>query len=231
MVIAAITSCTNTSNPDVLIAAGLVAKKANERGLKPKPWVKTSLAPGSQVVTDYLIKAGLQVHLDALGFDLVGYGCTTCIGNSGPLAEPISKAINGNDIVAASVLSGNRNFEGRVSPDVRANFLASPPLVVAYALKGTVTEDIIDTPIGTGSDGEPTFLKDIWPTNDEIATLRSGSIDRGMFEARYADVYKGDAHWQKIDVTGSDTYQWRPGSTYVANPPYFEGMTHDPGRR
>ncbi len=228
VVIAAITSCTNTSNPDVLIAAGLVAKKANEKGLKPKPWVKTSLAPGSQVVTDYLEKAGLQTHLDALGFDLVGYGCTTCIGNSGPLAEPISKAINGNDIVAASVLSGNRNFEGRVSPDVRANFLASPPLVVAYALKGTVTEDIVSTPIGTGNDGEPVFLRDIWPSNDEIATIRSGNIDRTMFEARYADVYKGDEHWQKIDVTGSDTYQWRPGSTYVANPPYFEGMTMTP---
>jgi aconitate hydratase len=228
VVIAAITSCTNTSNPDVLIAAGLVAKKANEKGLKPKPWVKTSLAPGSQVVTDYLEKAGLQTHLDALGFDLVGYGCTTCIGNSGPLAEPISKAINGNDIVAASVLSGNRNFEGRVSPDVRANFLASPPLVVAYALKGTVTEDIITTPIGTGSDGAAVFLRDIWPTNLEIADLVAANVDRGMFEARYADVYKGDAHWQAIDVTGSDTYQWRPGSTYVANPPYFEGMTMTP---
>ncbi len=228
VVIAAITSCTNTSNPDVLIAAGLVAKKANEKGLKPKPWVKTSLAPGSQVVTDYLVKAGLQTHLDALGFDLVGYGCTTCIGNSGPLAEPISKAINGNDIVAASVLSGNRNFEGRVSPDVRANFLASPPLVVAYALKGTVTEDIVGTPIGTGKDGKDVFLKDIWPSNDEIAALRAANIDRTMFEARYADVYKGDAHWQKIDVTGSDTYQWRPGSTYVANPPYFDGMTMTP---
>ena len=228
VVIAAITSCTNTSNPDVLIAAGLVAKKANEKGLKPKPWVKTSLAPGSQVVTDYLEKAGLQTHLDALGFDLVGYGCTTCIGNSGPLAEPICKAINGNDIVAASVLSGNRNFEGRVSPDVRANFLASPPLVVAYALKGTVTEDIVSSPIGTGNDGQPVFLRDIWPSNDEIATIRSGNIDRAMFEARYADVYKGDEHWQKIDVTGSDTYQWRPGSTYVANPPYFEGMTMTP---
>jgi aconitate hydratase len=228
VVIAAITSCTNTSNPDVLIAAGLVAKKANERGLKPKPWVKTSLAPGSQVVTDYLVKAGLQTHLDALGFDLVGYGCTTCIGNSGPLAEPISKAINGNDIVAASVLSGNRNFEGRVSPDVRANFLASPPLVVAYALKGTVTEDIITTPIGTGSDGQAVFLRDIWPSNLEIADLVAANVDRGMFEARYADVYKGDAHWQAIDVTGSDTYQWRPGSTYVANPPYFEGMTMTP---
>ncbi|QDM41486.1 aconitate hydratase AcnA [Altererythrobacter sp. TH136] len=228
VVIAAITSCTNTSNPDVLIAAGLVAKKANERGLKPKPWVKTSLAPGSQVVTDYLIKAGLQDHLNALGFDLVGYGCTTCIGNSGPLAEPISNAINKNDLVAASVLSGNRNFEGRVSPDVRANFLASPPLVVAYALKGTVTEDMIDSPIGQGSDGVDVFLKDIWPSNAEIAELRAGAIDRGMFEARYADVYKGDAHWQAIDVTGSDTYAWRAGSTYVANPPYFEGMEMTP---
>jgi aconitate hydratase len=228
VVIAAITSCTNTSNPDVLIAAGLVARKANEKGLKPKPWVKTSLAPGSQVVTDYLIKAGLQADLDALGFDLVGYGCTTCIGNSGPLAEPISKAINGNDIVAASVLSGNRNFEGRVSPDVRANFLASPPLVVAYALKGTVTEDIIATPIGQDQKGADVFLKDIWPSNLEIAELKASSIDRGMFEARYADVYKGDAHWQAIDVTGSDTYQWRAGSTYIANPPYFEGMGMEP---
>jgi aconitate hydratase len=228
VVIAAITSCTNTSNPDVLIAAGLVAKKANEKGLKPHPWVKTSLAPGSQVVTDYLIKAGLQTHLDALGFDLVGYGCTTCIGNSGPLAEPISQAINNNDIVAASVLSGNRNFEGRVSPDVRANFLASPPLVVAYALLGTVTVDITTSPIGTGKDGKDVFLKDIWPTNLEISDLRAANIDRSMFEARYADVYKGDAHWRAIDVTGSDTYQWRAGSTYIANPPYFEGMKMEP---
>ena len=228
VVIAAITSCTNTSNPDVLIAAGLVARKAHAKGLMPKPWVKTSLAPGSQVVTDYLVKAGLQADLDAIGFDLVGYGCTTCIGNSGPLAEPISKAINGNDIVAASVLSGNRNFEGRVSPDVRANFLASPPLVVAYALLGTVTEDITTGPIGTGKDGKEVFLKDIWPTNLEVSDIRAANIDRGMFEARYADVYKGDAHWQKIDVTGSDTYQWRPGSTYVANPPYFEGMKMEP---
>ncbi|OYW45730.1 MAG: aconitate hydratase 1 [Sphingomonadales bacterium 32-68-7] len=228
VVIAAITSCTNTSNPDVLIAAGLVAKKANEKGLKPKPWVKTSLAPGSQVVTDYLIKAGLQSHLDAIGFDLVGYGCTTCIGNSGPLADPISKAINGNDIVAASVLSGNRNFEGRVSPDVRANFLASPPLVVAYALKGTVTENITTTSLGQATDGSEVYLKDLWPTSQEIADLRASSIDRTMFVSRYADVYKGDALWQAIDVTGSDTYQWRPGSTYVANPPYFEGMTMTP---
>ena len=228
VVIAAITSCTNTSNPDVLIAAGLVAKKANERGLKPKPWVKTSLAPGSQVVTDYLVKSGLQEHLDAVGFDLVGYGCTTCIGNSGPLAAPISAAINGNDIVAASVLSGNRNFEGRVSPDVRANFLASPPLVVAYALKGTVTEDITTTPIGQDQNGNDVMLADLWPSNAEIAAHRAANIDRSMFESRYANVYDGDEHWQAITVEPSDTYQWRAGSTYVANPPYFEGMTMTP---
>ena len=188
--IAAITSCTNTSNPNVLIAAGLVAKKANELGLKPKPWVKTSLAPGSQVVTDYLEKAGLQAHLDAIGFNLVGYGCTTCIGNSGPLPDAISAAVNEGDLVACSVLSGNRNFEGRVSPDVRANFLASPPLVVAYALKGTVIEDFITTPIGTSKDGEAVYLKDIWPTNDEVATTLAGAVDREMFRARYANVYK-----------------------------------------
>jgi aconitate hydratase len=228
VVIAAITSCTNTSNPDVLIAAGLVAKKANEKGLKPKPWVKTSLAPGSQVVTDYLVKSGLQHHLDAIGFDLVGYGCTTCIGNSGPLAAPISAAINGNDIVAASVLSGNRNFEGRVSPDVRANFLASPPLVVAYALKGTVTEDITTTPIGQDQNGNDVMLADLWPTNAEIAENRAANIDRSMFVSRYANVYDGDEHWQAITVEPSDTYQWRAGSTYVANPPYFEGMTMTP---
>lgn len=228
VVIAAITSCTNTSNPGVLVAAGLVAKKADELGLKPKPWVKTSLAPGSQVVTDYLEKAGLQKHLDNVGFNLVGYGCTTCIGNSGPLAEPISNAINGNNIVAASVISGNRNFEGRVSPDVRANFLASPPLVVAYALKGTVTEDFTTTPIGQGKDGQDVFLRDIWPTNEEVATTMAGCVDRPMFQARYADVYKGDKHWQAINVTGSETYSWRAGSTYVANPPYFEGMSMTP---
>ncbi|NMN06958.1 MULTISPECIES: aconitate hydratase AcnA [unclassified Novosphingobium] len=228
VVIAAITSCTNTSNPGVLIAAGLVAKKADELGLKPKPWVKTSLAPGSQVVTDYLIKAGLQSHLDNIGFNLVGYGCTTCIGNSGPLAEPISKAINENGIVAASVISGNRNFEGRVSPDVRANFLASPPLVVAYALKGTVIEDFTTTPIGTSKDGAAVYLKDIWPTNAEVASVMAGAMNRQMFQARYADVYKGDQHWQAINVTGSETYSWRAGSTYVANPPYFEGMSMTP---
>ncbi len=228
VVIAAITSCTNTSNPGVLVAAGLVAKKANERGLKPKPWVKTSLAPGSQVVTDYLVKAGLQSHLDAIGFNLVGYGCTTCIGNSGPLAEPISKAINGNDIVAASVISGNRNFEGRVSPDVRANFLASPPLVVAYALKGTVTEDFTTTPIGQGSDGTDVYLRDIWPSNDEVADVMAANVSRDMFVSRYASVYQGDVHWQAIQVEGSETYQWRAGSTYVANPPYFEGLSMTP---
>ena len=228
VVIAAITSCTNTSNPDVLIAAGLVAKKAREKGLAPKPWVKTSLAPGSQVVTDYLEKSGLQDDLDALGFDLVGYGCTTCIGNSGPLAPPISKAINGNDIVAASVLSGNRNFEGRVSPDVRANFLASPPLVVAYALKGTVTEDITATPIGQDQDGKDVMLADIWPSNDEVREHRAKNIDRDMFVSRYADVYKGDEHWQAIKVEASDTYRWNPTSTYVASPPFFEGMEMTP---
>ncbi|MFZ5667267.1 MAG: aconitate hydratase AcnA [Pseudomonadota bacterium] len=228
VMIAAITSCTNTSNPGVLVAAGLVAKKADELGLKPKPWVKTSLAPGSQVVTDYLVKAGLQTHLDNVGFNLVGYGCTTCIGNSGPLAEPISKAINDNGLVAAAVISGNRNFEGRVSPDVRANFLASPPLVVAYALKGTVIEDFTTTPIGTGKNGQDVFLKDIWPTNLEVADTMASCMDRSMFQARYANVYKGDEHWQAINVEGSETYSWRAGSTYVANPPYFEGMSMTP---
>lgn len=226
--IAAITSCTNTSNPSVLIAAGLVARKARAFGLQRKPWVKSSLAPGSQVVTDYLDKAGLSEDLNYLGFNLVGYGCTTCIGNSGPLPAPISKAINDNAIVAASVLSGNRNFEGRVSQDVQANYLASPPLVVAYALKGTVREDMYETPIGQSKDGEDVYLKDIWPTNDEVNEAMGGAVNRDMFMSRYADVYKGDAAWQDIDVTGGDTYQWRAGSTYVANPPYFDGMTMTP---
>jgi len=228
VVIAAITSCTNTSNPSVLVAAGLVARKARAAGLKPKPWVKTSLAPGCQVVTDYLDKAGLTADLDAMGFNLVGYGCTTCIGNSGPLPAPISQAINENDLVAASVLSGNRNFEGRVSPDVRANFLASPPLVVAYALKGTVTEDMNCSPIGQGSDGQDVYLKDIWPTNDEVASLMAANIDDGMFRARYGDVYRGDAKWSGIDVTGSATYAWPAASTYIANPPYFDGLEMTP---
>lgn len=228
VVIAAITSCTNTSNPSVLVAAGLVARKANALGLKPKPWVKTSLAPGSQVVTDYLDKAGLTADLNAVGFNLVGYGCTTCIGNSGPLAAPISAAINGNDIVAASVLSGNRNFEGRVSADVRANFLASPPLVVAYALKGTVTEDMVATPIGQGTDGQDVYLKDIWPTNEEVADLMAANIDDGMFRSRYGNVYAGDKHWAGISVEGSDTYNWPTSSTYIANPPYFDGLAMTP---
>ncbi|NYD90809.1 aconitate hydratase AcnA [Sphingomonas melonis] len=228
VVIAAITSCTNTSNPSVLVAAGLVARKANALGLKPKPWVKTSLAPGSQVVTDYLNKAGLTEDLDAIGFNLVGYGCTTCIGNSGPLPGPISAAINENDLVAASVLSGNRNFEGRVSPDVRANFLASPPLVVAYALKGTVTLDMTETPLGQGKDGQDVYLKDVWPTNQEVADVMAANIDDTMFRSRYGNVYAGDAKWRSIEVTQSDTYAWPSGSTYVANPPYFEGMEMTP---
>jgi aconitate hydratase len=228
VVIAAITSCTNTSNPSVLVAAGLVARKAREQGLTRKPWVKTSLAPGSQVVTDYLDRAGLSEDLDAIGFNLTGYGCTTCIGNSGPLPEPISKAIHEGDLVAASVLSGNRNFEGRVSPDVRANYLASPPLVVAYAIKGTVVEDMVSEPIGQGRDGQDVYLKDIWPTNDEVRQMIDAYIDADMFKARYADVFKGDERWQAIPVLGGETYGWPPASTYIQNPPYFEGMTMTP---
>ncbi|HVM38856.1 MAG TPA: aconitate hydratase AcnA [Sphingomicrobium sp.] len=228
VVIAAITSCTNTSNPSVLVAAGLVARKARERGLQSKPWVKTSLAPGSQVVTDYLEASGLSDDLNALGFDLVGYGCTTCIGNSGPLAEPISKAISEKDLVAVSVLSGNRNFEGRVSPDCRANYLASPPLVVAYALKGTVRSDLAAEPIGTSHNGEPVFLKDIWPSNEEVRQLIDAHVHSDMFRRRYADVYAGDERWRAIEVTGGDTYSWPPTSTYIQNPPYFTGMTMTP---
>jgi len=228
VVIAAITSCTNTSNPAVLIAAGLVARKARALGLDSKPWVKTSLAPGSQVVTDYLDRAGLSEDLNAIGFDLVGYGCTTCIGNSGPLPEAISASIHKNDVVAASVLSGNRNFEGRVSPDVRANYLASPPLVVAYAIKGTVIEDMVSTPVGRDQEGNDVYLKDIWPSNDEIRSMIDEFVHGDLFRARYADVYKGDTRWQGIAVTGGDTYGWPAGSTYIANPPYFEGMTMTP---
>jgi len=229
VVIAAITSCTNTSNPYVLVAAGLVAKKANEKGLTAKPWVKTSLAPGSQVVTDYLDKAGLTPHLDALGFQTVGYGCTTCIGNSGPLAEPIVDAIENNKLVGVSVLSGNRNFEGRVHANVRANYLASPPLVVAYALAGTIRRDLTKEPIGTGKDGQPVYLKDIWPTQKEVNDTVHSVVTREMFQERYGDVFKGPAQWQAIRVDAdSDTYRWNSGSTYVQNPPYFEGMTMDP---
>jgi aconitate hydratase len=228
VVIAAITSCTNTSNPNVLVAAGLVARKALAHGLKAQPWVKTSLAPGSKVVTDYLEQSGLQTDLDAIGFNLVGYGCTTCIGNSGPLAEPISQAINGNDMVATSVLSGNRNFEGRVSPDVRANYLASPPLVVAYALAGTMRKNLTTEPIGEGTNGQPVYLKDIWPTNEEVAAMVLSSVTPEMFEARYANVFAGDERWQAIKVEGGATYKWNAASTYVQNPPYFEGMTMTP---
>ncbi len=228
VVIAAITSCTNTSNPSVLIAAGLVARKARARGLMVKPWVKTSLAPGSQVVTDYLTQSGLQEDLDALGFNLVGYGCTTCIGNSGPLPAPVSAAIAEGDLVAAAVLSGNRNFEGRVNPDVRANYLASPPLVVAYALAGTLQKDLMSEPVGEGADGQPVYLRDIWPTNQEIADIQRRYVTNALFASRYADVFKGDAHWQGIKVEGGQTYGWDNQSTYVQNPPYFTGMTMTP---
>ncbi|MGA9867674.1 MAG: aconitate hydratase AcnA [Acetobacteraceae bacterium] len=228
VVIAAITSCTNTSNPSVLVAAGLVARKARAKGLTPKPWVKTSLAPGSQVVTDYLGKAGLQADLDALGFNLVGYGCTTCIGNSGPLEEPIADAIEDNNLVAVAVLSGNRNFEGRIHPNVRANYLASPPLVVAYALLGKMTEDITTASLGTGKDGKPVYLRDLWPTNAEIAAIVRSDVTREQFVSRYAEVFKGPKQWQAVQVEASETYRWSDGSTYVQNPPYFEGMTMDP---
>ncbi|MCJ9428138.1 aconitate hydratase AcnA [Kordiimonas marina] len=223
--IAAITSCTNTSNPGVLIAAGLVAKKAHALGLERKPWVKTSLAPGSQVVTDYLEKAGLTEHLDALGFNLVGYGCTTCIGNSGPLDAPISKAINANDMVCASVLSGNRNFEGRVSQDLKANYLASPPLVVAYAIAGSMRINITTEPLGQDKDGNDVYLKDIWPTNHEVHQAIAKSLTRDMFIERYANVFEGTPEWQAIPVAEGETYDWNKDSTYVQHPPYFVGMT------
>ena len=228
VVIAAITSCTNTSNPYVMIGAGLLARKAAEKGLKPKPWVKTSLAPGSQVVAEYLDRSGLQTDLDAVGFNLVGFGCTTCIGNSGPLPPPISEAIGEGDLVAAAVLSGNRNFEGRVNPDVRANYLASPPLVVAYALAGSLQIDLATEPLGTDKDGEPVYLRDIWPSAKEVAEFVRANINRELFRAKYADVFKGDERWQDIKVEGGMTYRWNPGSTYVQNPPYFEGMKTEP---
>src|SRR5688572_21123013 len=228
VVIAAITSCTNTSNPNVMVAAGLLAKKAAARGLMPKPWVKTSLAPGSQVVADYLEKSGLQKDLDKLGFNLVGFGCTSCIGNSGPLAEEISESINKNDVVAAAVLSGNRNFEGRVNADVRANYLASPPLVVAYALAGNMNIDVARAPIGTDQKGKKVYLRDIWPTSREIAAVIRKSINKGVFAKKYADVFKGEANWRKIAVKGGMTFQWSGRSTYVQNPPYFEGMQKRP---
>ncbi|HLL26192.1 MAG TPA: aconitate hydratase AcnA [Xanthobacteraceae bacterium] len=228
VVIAAITSCTNTSNPSVMIGAGLLARNAIKKGLKVQPWVKTSLAPGSQVVGDYLAKSGLQKDLDKLGFNLVGFGCTTCIGNSGPLAEPISKTVNGSDLVAAAVLSGNRNFEGRVNPDVRANYLASPPLVVAYALAGSMLKDLTKEPLGTGNGGKPVYLKDIWPDSKEIARFVRRTITKKLFQKKYSDVFKGDAHWRSIKVAKSDTYPWDSQSTYVQNPPYFSHMSKKP---
>jgi aconitate hydratase len=227
VVIAAITSCTNTSNPNVLMAAGLVAKKAIERGLQRKPWVKTSLAPGSKVVTDYLERAGLTRYLDELGFNLVGYGCTTCIGNSGPLPDAIGQAITDNDLIVSSVLSGNRNFEGRVHPLVKANWLASPPLVVAFALAGTTRIDMDREPLGYDAQNQPVYLKDIWPSSAEIAEAVA-RIDGEMFRSRYADVFSGDEHWQKIPVSAGDTYAWNANSSYVQNPPYFEDIGQPP---
>ena len=229
VVIASITSCTNTSNPYVMIGAGLVARKARALGLNRKPWVKTSLAPGSQVVSAYLDAAGLQEDLDAVGFNLVGYGCTTCIGNSGPLQPEISKAISDGDLVATAVLSGNRNFEGRISPDVRANYLASPPLVVAYALAGTLDIDLASEPIGQDRDGNDVFLKDVWPTQEEIAELVQKTVTREAFRSRYADVFMGDEKWRGVQTTDSLTYDWPATSTYVQNPPYFRDISPEPG--
>ena len=228
VVIAAITSCTNTSNPAVMLGAGLLAMKAVARGLKPRPWVKTSLAPGSLVVTDYLKKTGLLGELEKLGFYTVGYGCTTCIGNSGPLPAAISKGIAEGDLVAASVLSGNRNFEGRVHPEVKMNYLASPPLVVAYALAGTLDIDLEHDPLGTGSDGKPVYLRDVWPSNQEISDTIAGAVTAEMFTRNYADVFKGDARWNAIRSADGDLYRW-DDSTYIKNPPYFEGMTMQAG--
>jgi len=228
IVIAAITSCTNTSNPSVLVGAGIVAKKAAELGLKSKPWVRTSLAPGSQVVTDYLNKAGLTPYLEELGFNTVGYGCTTCIGNSGPLPDEINNAILDNDLLAVSVLSGNRNFEGRISPVVKANFLASPPLVVAYAIAGSMNVDLYKDPIGKGKDGQDVFLKDIWPTNKEIEDTLMSCLDANMFKSRYSKVSEGPKEWQSITSEQSSIYSWDPGSTYVKKPPFFDGMPDEP---
>jgi aconitate hydratase len=228
VVIAAITSCTNTSNPNVMIGAGLLARKAAARGLTAKPWVKTSLVPGSQVVAEYLEKSGLQKDLDKLGFNLVGFGCTTCIGNSGPLPPEISKAVNDGDLVAAAVLSGNRNFEGRVNADVRANYLASPPLVVAYAIAGSMNVDLVKEPLGVDAKGKKVFLKDIWPSNREIGEFVRKNVTRQMFAKKYADVFKGDANWRKITVKGGMTFDWDRKSTYVQNPPYFTGMGQQP---
>ncbi len=229
VVIAAITSCTNTSNPSVMLAAGLLAKKAVERGLTTKPWVKTSLAPGSKVVSDYLTEAGVMRHLEQLRFHLVGYGCTTCIGNSGPLPAPISRAIEDGGLVVAAVLSGNRNFEGRVHPEVRANYLASPPLVVAYALAGRMDIDLFSEPLGTGSDGQPVYLKDVWPTQDEVRQAVATAVRSDMFAKEYGEVFEGDEHWRTLPVPEGDLFAWDPASTYVKHPPYFVDMAGQPG--
>jgi aconitate hydratase len=229
VVIAAITSCTNTSNPSLMLGAGLLAKKAVERGLRSKPWVKTSFAPGSKVVTDYLAKAGLWPYLESLRFHLVGYGCTTCIGNSGPLPDAISKAIKDNNLVAVSVLSGNRNFEGRINPLCRANYLASPPLVVAYALAGRMDFDIVNEPLGSDKSGKPVYLRDIWPTPQEVETAMRDSVSSEMFRKEYADVFTGDEHWRALPIPEGDLYAWDPKSTYIKHPPYFEGMPLKPG--
>ncbi|MGH8117073.1 MAG: aconitase family protein, partial [Rhodanobacteraceae bacterium] len=224
---AAITSCTNTSNPAVMIGAGLLARKAAERGLKPKPWVKTSLAPGSKVVTDYLEATGLMEDLQKLGFFLVGYGCTTCIGNSGPLPEDVSKRVQAHDYAVAAVLSGNRNFEGRIHSEVKMNYLASPPLVVAFAIAGTVDIDLSKQPLGQDKDGKDVYLKDIWPSNQEIAHLVTTSINSGMFRKNYGEVFKGNKEWNAVEVPEGDQYAWDGKSTYIKNPPYFDGMTMD----
>ncbi len=228
VVIAAITSCTNTSNPSVMIGAGLLAKKAVERGLTRKPWVKTSLAPGSKIVTDYYDRAGLTPYLEKLGFNLVGYGCTTCIGNSGPLQDEISQAVNEGDLAVAAVLSGNRNFEGRINPDIKMNYLASPPLVVAYALAGSMDVDVMNGPLGTGSDGEPVYLKDIWPSPQEVEEVVESAIAKEMFTRDYADVFAGEQRWQALPVPSGNTFEWDPDSTYVRKAPYFDGMAEKP---
>ncbi|MFW6039444.1 MAG: aconitate hydratase AcnA, partial [Gemmatimonadota bacterium] len=228
VVIAAITSCTNTSNPSVMVGAGLLARNAVARGLERKPWVKTSLAPGSKVVTEYLDEAGLTDDLEALGFNLVGYGCTTCIGNSGPLPVPISEAIHDNDLTVCSVLSGNRNFEGRINPDTRANYLASPPLVVAYALAGRMDIDLYEEPLGTDRDGEPVYLRDLWPSQEEIRETIRSAVKTEQFESEYADVFRGDEQWRELPIPEGDRYAWDPESTYVRLPPFFEGMKAEP---
>jgi aconitate hydratase len=228
VVIAAITSCTNTSNPDVMIAAGLLAKHAVERGLSVKPWVKTSLAPGSKVVTDYYDRAGLTPYLDKLGFALVGYGCTTCIGNSGPLLPDVSEAVAKGGLAVVAVLSGNRNFEGRINPDVRMNYLASPPLVVAYAIAGSMDFDITAEPLGTGGDGRPVYLRDIWPSTEEVAAVINEAIAADMFEKSYAEVFEGDERWAALEVPKGDHYEWGTTSTYVRQPPFFDGMPERP---